>query len=135
MSGMKVEVSLISSGSAPGNDSEPVISPSGLDIFFITEQGLLPQDTDGLYDIYDARAGGGFPVAPAPPRPCEGDACQGPLTNPAPLMVPGSVSQAAGENLVSPAPVSKAKTKVESGRVWQGQGARPRQVHQAEAEA
>ena len=59
-------VSLISTGSA----SEPVehveISASGKDIFFVTSQGLLPQDTDGVDDVYDARLEEhGFPIAPA----------------------------------------------------------------------
>ena len=65
----------------------------------------MPQDTDGLGDVYDARLHGGFPVAAVPRAPCSGDACQGPLTNPAPLLVPGSVAQAPGENL-APAPPS-----------------------------
>jgi Tol biopolymer transport system component len=104
------EVSLISTGSAPADDREPVISSSGRDIYFVTAQGLVPQDGDGQYDIYDARVGGGFSAGPASSRPCEVDACQGPLTNPAPLLVPGSVSQVAGENLPVPV-VAKAKPK------------------------
>jgi hypothetical protein len=92
-------VSLISTGNSATQDVNPVISPLGHDIYFMTEQGLVPQDTDGLYDIYDARVGGGFPEPPSQPQPCASDACQGPLTNPAPLLVPGSVSQAPGENL------------------------------------
>lgn len=108
-------VSLISTGASNEAASKTVISPSGRDVFFITSQGLVPQDTDGADDIYDARLGGGFPVVPAPVEPCSGDACQGPLTTPAPLLVPGSVVQAPGENLPEPAPaaaVSKStKTK------------------------
>jgi hypothetical protein len=99
-------VSLISSGSASESEGaragSVVISPSGRDVFFTTAQGLLRQDTDGLVDVYDARLGGGFPPAPSERRPCEGDACQGPLTNPAPLLVPGSVLQAPGENFAPP---------------------------------
>jgi hypothetical protein len=104
-------VSLVSSGS----DEEPVdqvaMTPSGRDIFFITVQGLLPQDTDGAKDVYDARLGEGFPAVPAGEEACSGDACQGPLTNPAPLLVPGSVSQVAGENFAAPAPVAAAAPK------------------------
>jgi hypothetical protein len=95
------EVSLISSGSSEESDREVVISASGRDVFFTTVQGLLAQDTDGEADIYDARLGGGFPPPPALRQPCSGDACQGPLTNPAPLLVPGSVSQAPGENFTA----------------------------------
>jgi hypothetical protein len=109
-------VSLISTGSASEPVTDVVISPSGNDVFFVTNQGLVPQDTDGANDIYDARLGGGFAQAQAPAAPCEGDACQGPLTNPAPLLVPGSVSQSPGENLMAPVtpagkPTPKAKPK------------------------
>jgi hypothetical protein len=106
-SGGEGSVSLISGGNAEElvNYEHVVISPSGQDIFFVTSQGLVSQDTDGEGDVYDARLGAGFPQTPASVAPCSGDACQGPLTNPAPLLVPGSVSQGAGENLSPPAPV------------------------------
>jgi hypothetical protein len=98
-------VSLVSSGSGGVPVEEAVISPSGRDIFFTTSQSLAPQDTDGQKDIYDARLeepGEAFPPSAAEREPCEGDACQGPLTNPAPLLVPGSVSQAPGGNYQAP---------------------------------
>jgi hypothetical protein len=101
-------VSLVSTGGSSQPVDEVVISSSGRDVFFTTTQGLLPQDTDGVADIYDARLGGGFPAAPAPRQPCSGDACQGPLTNPAPLLVPGSVPQAPGGNFAA---ANKATTK------------------------
>ena len=102
-------VSLISSGSAEAPVEDVVISPSGDDMFFMTTQGLVPQDTDGAPDVYDARLGGGFPPGPPPAKACAGDACQGPLTNPAPLLVPGSVSQAPGENFAAPVPCRSTK--------------------------
>jgi hypothetical protein len=109
-------VSLVSTGTAEEDDVQPSITPSGNDIFFDTSQGLVPQDTDGLRDVYDARLNGGFPEAPTAPQRCEGEACYGPLTNPAPLLVPGSVSQAPGETLAAPVEkravsVKKAKPK------------------------
>jgi hypothetical protein len=105
-------VSLVSSGSSAEPDGSPVITPSGDDIFFMTSQGLVPADTDGAPDIYDARVGGGFPVAPAQPEECRDDACQGPLSVPAPLLVPGSVVQVPGEKVVPPkAPAVKKKKK------------------------
>jgi hypothetical protein len=74
-------LSLISSGESP-NDSEFVdASADGTDVFFATASSLLPQDP-GLIDIYDARAGGGYPAPPVPPASCEGEACQGPLAPP-----------------------------------------------------
>ncbi|HEY3829469.1 MAG TPA: hypothetical protein VGL57_09760 [Solirubrobacteraceae bacterium] len=102
------EVSLVSGGSGDQPVTDGVISPSGQDVFFATTQALVSQDTDELSDVYDARIGGGFPEAPAPRQQCSSDACQGPLTNPAPLLVPGSVSQAPGENL--PAPMASPVT-------------------------
>jgi hypothetical protein len=95
-------VSLVSGGSATRDVQDVVISSSGRDVFFTTTQGLVPQDTDGQEDLYDARLEGGFPSPPGEREACAGDACQGPLTNPAPLLVPGSVAQPAGENLPPP---------------------------------
>jgi hypothetical protein len=119
------KVSLISSGSAEESVSDVVISPSGRDVFFVTSQGLVPQDTDGQADVCDARVGGGFPQPAAPREPCSGDACQGPLTNPAPVLVPGSVSQAPGENLAHPTkaiPKKKLKPKVRKKKMSKRQG-------------
>jgi hypothetical protein len=113
-------VSLISSGSATEPVEQVVISPSGQDVFFLTDQGLVPQDTDGENDVYDARLGGGFPAAPAVQQPCSGDACQGPLTNPQPLLVPGSVAQTPGENLVPPASAPAVTPKKEPVRCAKG---------------
>lgn len=104
-------VSLVSTGSDETAVNEALISPNGRSVFFLTTQGLVPQDTDGASDVYDARLEGGFPPTPAEPRPCQGDACQGPLTNPAPLLVPGSVLQEPGSNFAPPKRVVKPKKK------------------------
>jgi hypothetical protein len=107
-------VSLVSGGSATRPIESVVIDPSGDNIFFVTAQGLVAQDTDGAPDLYDARIGAGFPAVPGAPEECSADACQGPLTNPAPLLVPGSVSQTPGENLTPPpsTPVKSGKTVI-----------------------
>jgi hypothetical protein len=104
-------VSMISSGSAEEDDESTVISASGSDVFFTTTQGLVPQDTDGAEDVYDA--GRGFAPLPVSSDPCEADACQGPLADPAPLLVPGTISQTPGLNLPPPrhAGAKKKKTK------------------------
>jgi hypothetical protein len=86
-------MSLISSGSANTPVEDLVMAPEGNDVFIVTTQGLVPQDVDGAPDVYDARLNGGFPPSSMPREPCEGDACQGPLSNPVPLLVPGSVLQ------------------------------------------
>ncbi|HEV7493185.1 hypothetical protein [Baekduia sp.] len=72
---------LISSGSG---DSEALFldaSPDGRDVFFATRDQLVGQDNDNLYDVYDARAGGGISSQspPSPSPPCAGDACKGAL--------------------------------------------------------
>jgi hypothetical protein len=68
-------LSLISTGKSESDSEFLDASPDGRDVFFTTDQSLVPQDPD-LIDIYDARAGGGFPSPPAQPAPCEGEACQ-----------------------------------------------------------
>jgi hypothetical protein len=67
-------VELISSGQGPQDSRLVESSPDGRDVFFATISSLLPQDY-GLFDIYDARVGGGLPIPPPRVPPCEGDAC------------------------------------------------------------
>ena len=57
-------------------------TPGGNDVFFDTIAQLVPQDTDGSPDVYDARVDGGFPVLAAPA--CTGTSCQG-APAPAPI--------------------------------------------------
>ena len=68
-------ISLISSGESAGEAEFIDASPSGNDVFFSTSRSLRPEDP-GSIDIYDARAGGGYPVPPNDVAPCVGDACQ-----------------------------------------------------------
>jgi hypothetical protein len=107
-------VSLISSGASLTPDIGATIDPSGGDVFFQTSAQLVAQDTDEGVDVYDARLGGGFPPVATERQPCSGDACQGPLTNPAPLLVPGSVSQAPGQNFAAPVSTTTVKPKPKS---------------------
>jgi hypothetical protein len=104
------KVSLISSGTSTSSDSDPVITPSGGEVFFVTDQGLRPQDTDTARDVYDARLGGGEATPPLEAEGCSGETCKGPLMTPAPLLVPGSLTQAPEKNLLPPK-VTKAKIK------------------------
>jgi NHL repeat-containing protein len=73
------QLRLLSTGTSRDDSWFFDASPSGSDVFFATSQQLVPQDADGAYDIYDARAGGGFPAS-APAPSCQGDGCQGPLS-------------------------------------------------------
>lgn len=107
------KVGLVSSGSSPSADTLASISPSGRDLFFATSAGLVAQDTEGDNDIYDARIDGGFSHGESQ-EPCSGDACQGPLSTPAPLLVPGSVSQPGGGNFSVAPVVTAAKPKTKS---------------------
>ncbi|HSZ68844.1 MAG TPA: hypothetical protein VK756_00640 [Solirubrobacteraceae bacterium] len=105
-------VSLVGPGdNGEGGGRALTISVSGRDIFFLTSEGLVSQDSDGAPDLYDARLGGGFPLAAASREPCAGDACQGALTNPAPLLVPGSVSQTPEAAPAPPAATETARAK------------------------
>ena len=110
-------VTLISGGSGETPADDPVIAPEGNDIFFVTTEGLVQQDTDGLADIYDARIDGGFPERLASREPCSSDACQGPLTNPVPVLAPESSSPGPAEKLAStPTPAKSTKAKRKSGK-------------------
>jgi hypothetical protein len=102
-------VGMISTGLSQTSDEYPVVSQSGRDIFFLTRQNILPQDSDGLLDIYDARIGGGFPEPSVPAGGCSGDTCQGPPSVPSLLGAPASATFSGLGNPV--APVSKAVVK------------------------
>jgi hypothetical protein len=49
---------------------------SGANVFFMTSDSLVPQDTNTQQDVYDARIDGGFP-APRSASGCAGELCQG----------------------------------------------------------
>ncbi len=126
-------VSLISGGSATQPVRQIAITPSGEDVFFVDEEQLTSEDTDGAFDVYDDRIPHvpgelvGFSSDSASPEPCEGDACQGPLTNPTALLVPGSAVQAAGENFPPPpkssTPPAKKHHKKPKKKKKRGKGA------------
>lgn len=69
-------VSLISSGTDPSPSYFMEASPDGHDVYFATRDRLVGWDVDGAYDLYDARAGGGFPEPTPRPAPCSGEDCR-----------------------------------------------------------
>lgn len=73
-------LSLITTGRSNLDSYIVDTSASGSDVFFATAQGLVPEDTDESYDVYDARVDGGFPRQE--PTVCGGEACQGSLATP-----------------------------------------------------
>jgi hypothetical protein len=99
---------LISTGESSADSYFADASADGRDVFFLTNQQLVSQDGDGAVDVYDAREGGGFSSATAPP--CTGEACK-PAVTPAPAIygAPSSATfQGSGNALVTP--VVKATT-------------------------
>jgi hypothetical protein len=107
-------VYLISTGKGPLDSYLLDSSENGNDVFFATAEGLVPGDTDGGYDVYDARIpheGEPFPPAAVP---CEGSVCQGPPNVPAPLTPPASATFSGLGNPtpeVTPPPAKKVTTK------------------------
>ena len=76
---------LLSSGKSPNPSFIVDASASGDDVFLITRSsGLVGQDQDQLYDVYDARVGGGLAAQNQPPPViCEGEEhCRGGATLP-----------------------------------------------------
>jgi hypothetical protein len=103
-------ISLISTGQSPEDSELLEANKGGADVFFITNSILLPQDP-GLYDVYDARIGGGYPPPPARPPSCEGEACQGapaPPNDPTPA---SSAFEGAGNVVEGKAKQKKGKQK------------------------
>ncbi len=93
-------ISLIS---APGDPDDSFFLGSdanGANVFLGTHAQLLPQDTDGSGDLYDARIDGGFPQ-PAT-APCTGDCQDVPLTPPS-FATPATLTLNGGDNLPAPA--------------------------------
>jgi len=105
------QIHLISSGTSPNESFFLDNSASGEDVFFSTTQGLVHQDTDGGYDIYDARAG----VPPALTAPaCSGTGCQGVPAAPPIFATPSSVTfNGAGNFPPSTGPVVKPLTRAQ----------------------
>jgi hypothetical protein len=97
------ELTLISTGTDPGGAVFAGASADGTDVFLITAERLVPQDTDnGVADIYTARIDGGFAVPETEPS-CGTD-CQGP--EPESFVPPGNASSGGGgSGNVVPAPV------------------------------
>jgi hypothetical protein len=91
---------LISTGKSSDGSFVGDNGANGKNVFFATAEGLVPADTDGGYDVYDARIPEpGEKTASA--VPCEGEVCQGPPSVPSLL---GAPSSATFSGLGNPAP-------------------------------
>jgi DNA-binding beta-propeller fold protein YncE len=101
---------LISSGTSSFETALESVSESGNDVFFRSNQQLVPQDNqEGQLVTYDARVAGGFP-APASPPPCTtADACRTPVA-PQPSIYGAPASQTfSGLGNLAPPPSTVVK--------------------------
>jgi hypothetical protein len=103
------KIFLISTGTSSENSFVGDESANGDDVFFSTAQGLAPGDTDGGYDVYDARVPRPGDRPPPSPVACEGDVCQGPPSVPSLLGTPASATFDGLGNPSPPPPSTPAK--------------------------
>jgi hypothetical protein len=122
---------LISTGQSTANSYFADASTDGRDVFFLTNEPLVPQDGDEGIDVYDAREDGGFSAATPPP--CSGEACK-PAVTPAPAIygAPSSATfQGAGDISAAQAAVkssTKAKKKTKPKKKKQAKKAKRRKT-------
>jgi hypothetical protein len=86
-------IGLISAGNSETSPATLAdASTNGSDIFFTTNQSLIPQDQDNITDLYDARENGGTPP-PTPPACPQNTACPPtPTTQPTFIGASGSTT-------------------------------------------
>lgn len=85
------ELHLISTGTSPLDSEFAGATDDGSEVYFTTNDSLVPQDVDaGIGDLYVAKVGGGFAAASDVSR-CTVD-CQGPAKVLEGLQTPGTVS-------------------------------------------
>jgi hypothetical protein len=106
-------VHLISTGSSSSESVLLDASVSGSDVFFLTRQNLVPQDSfQEANHIYDARVDGGFPETAVPPACTTADACRAAATpQPGIYGAPASATFSGVGNLAPPPAVVKPKPK------------------------
>jgi hypothetical protein len=108
---------LISSGTSSEESTFLDASESGDDVFFLTLEKLVPQDTDTAVDVYDAHVcSSGWPCVSAPvsaPECTTTDACRAaPLPQPTLFGAPASATFSGAGNVTPvPPPVVKGKGK------------------------
>ncbi|MCL2769217.1 MAG: hypothetical protein FWD42_03810 [Solirubrobacterales bacterium] len=114
-------VSLISSGSSPTESSFVDASESGNDVFFLTDEKLVPEDADTAVDLYDARVCTSAAPCPGPPvdtpECTTTDACRAaPAAQPAIFGAPSSATFAGAGNVghaTAPAPAAPPLTRAQ----------------------
>jgi hypothetical protein len=119
-------ISMLSSGQDPLNSYFLGASPNGANVFFGTHARLVPADTSGGGNVYDARVcepeRGNPCIASAPSQEglCEGDACSHPAAAPSDA-TPGSATfSGPGDLTPAPSTTPKAKTCVKPKKLSHG---------------
>ena len=106
-------VGLISAGTGSGDSVFFDASASGNDVFFTTQDGLVPQDTDGASDMYDARVcmqAEPCPSSPAVSPPCTTpDSCRAAPTPQPPIFGSGPTETFTGAGNLAPPPPTVTK--------------------------
>jgi hypothetical protein len=103
---------LISSGTSSSESWLLDASENGNDVFFLSRQPLVPQDSSTeSFAIYDARVEGGFPAPVSAPACTTADACRAPVS-PQPSIYGAPSSQTfSGAGNLAPKPTVKPKKK------------------------
>jgi hypothetical protein len=104
-------------------------SADGSDAFFVTRAGLVPEDDNGLRDVYDARVDGGFAAAPPPAPPCASASECRPAAAGAPAEPAGTASET---DPGASAPVAKRHLKKHRRRARRGHGRAGKSSRRAE---
>jgi hypothetical protein len=94
-------VYLISTGASTRDSYLLDSSEDGDDVFIATTQSLVPADTDGGYDVYDARVPRAEDTPAPAANPCVGSTCQGPVGT---VAAPAVSSSAGFSGSGNPAP-------------------------------
>jgi DNA-binding beta-propeller fold protein YncE len=113
---------LISSGTSSFESNLEGVSESGNDVFFRSDQALVPQDNqEGMIVIYDARVDGGFPAPASPPACTTADACRTPVSpQPSIYGAPASQTFSGLGNLAPPPPTVVKKVTKKTVKCKQG---------------
>jgi hypothetical protein len=94
-------VYLVSTGKSPYDSFLLGSSESGSNVFLSTAQGLVPADTDGGYDVYDAHLPEPSEGITATPTPCGDSTCQGSVSTPP---APSTLASESFTGLGNPSP-------------------------------
>jgi hypothetical protein len=104
---------LISTGTSEQPSTFGDSTPDGSNVYFLTTQRLVKQDTDESNDVYDDRELGGLAAQwpPGSSAACEGEACRGTSPVPPAGLPDGSAVPGSGKSGAQACRVAKTKAK------------------------